>query len=224
MSDGFNDDTGNEAGQERAIIGTKLAFSNEAEWLSGDDEPVSPDLVLCPLKVRRVYQKWVDQSPVETHFLEDGEKCPDLDAMNAECPKSEWSKDFSGNPRGPWQFQNLLRLTNLQSMEKYTYPTNTVGGNIAIDELKDAVKTRRLLGGSESIYPLVKLTSTHMNTRFGGRERPKFEIVSWIGFGPGGRTLGGPKPPPLLGDNSIAVEHDDDPRSDDDMGGDGIPY
>jgi hypothetical protein len=224
MSDGFNDDTGSDAGQERAIIGIKLTFSNEAEWLGSDDEPVPPDLVLCPLKIRRVYQKWIDQNPVETHFLEGGEKCPDLDVLNAECPKSEWSKDFSGNPRGPWQYQNLVRLKDLKSMQSYTYPTNTIGGNVAIAELKEATQTRRLLAGSENIYALVKLTDTFMNTKFGGRQRPKFEIVGWAGFGSGDRALTGPKPLPLLGDNSVAVEHDDDPRSDDDMKGDGIPF
>src|SRR5271155_5506586 len=116
MSDGFNDDIGNDAGLERAIIGVKLTFSNEAEWLGSDDEPVSADLILCPLKIRRVYQKWIDQLSVdgETYFLQDGEACPDLDAMNATCPKSEWSKDFSGNPRGPYQFQNLVRFTDLR--------------------------------------------------------------------------------------------------------------
>ena len=185
-SDGFDD--ADEGGQQsaRVIQGTKIAFSNDGKWVNDDDEVVPAGLELVAVKICRVLQKWAaaDKPPAETKFLEPGEH-PDVEAFNAACPESEWSEDLNGKLRGPWRQQNVVYLVDMATMQKYTYPTGTVGGGICIHELKDAVRLMRQFRGP-GVFPVVSLANTFMNTRFGGRQRPQFKILRWITFGPDG--------------------------------------
>jgi hypothetical protein len=188
--DGF-DDTSDGDLFPRVIQGTLVRFGNDGAWKDSDDEKIPEGLELVVNSIGRVVQKWINQSPVETTFLQPSEKCPDIEALNAACPKSEWGEDFNGNPRGPWQVQQVVYLVNLETMQKFTFPTSTTGGGIAIGELKDAVQLMRRYRGA-GVYPVVRLTSRHMHTRFGGRERPFFQILRWISFD----QSGGPALPP----------------------------
>jgi hypothetical protein len=88
-------------------------------------------------------------------------------------------------------------LLNLETMDRYSYATGTVGGNIAIRELVDKTKWTRKLRGP-NIYPRIALRDVFMNTRFGGRQRPNFEIRGWVQLGDDGvKALPTPKPTPL---------------------------
>lgn len=78
--------------------------------------------------------------------------------------------------------QHIVYLLNIDTMDRYSIPTGTVGGGIAVRELVDRTKWMRRLRG-DGAYPVIKLTSVHMNTRFGGRDRPFFQIVKWIKLG-----------------------------------------
>ena len=131
------------------------------------------------VNVLRIYQKWIDQQPVETRVLAPGERVPDIEALNEAAPKTEWSKDFNGNPRGPWQFQYIVYLLDPNTMDKYTFPTGTVGGAIAVRELADKVKWMRRIRG-DKVCAVVTLSNIFMNTRFGGRQRPHFVVKRWV--------------------------------------------
>ena len=76
-------------------------------------------------------------------------------------------------------------------MDRYTFPTGTVGGQIAVRELVDKTKWMRKLRGA-NVYPVTTLSDTFMPTRFGGRQRPHFEIKRWISFGPDEKALSDP--------------------------------
>jgi hypothetical protein len=119
---------------------------------------------------------------------------PDIGELNAACPKSEWGVDLNKNPCGPWQNSTVLYLIDLSSMEKFTFPTSTIGGSIAVREIVDKTKTmRRFRGGN--VYPVVRLRSKVMKTKFGKRPRPHFEVQRWITLG-GGGSEGRAVPPP----------------------------
>jgi hypothetical protein len=195
--DGF-DDAGDEGQQFLRIIrGLKIAFTNDSVWVDGNDEKLPADLELVAVQTCRVLQKWIDQAPDHdaTRFLAPGEHV-DVEQLNEACPRSEWSEDLNGKPRGPWQLQSVVYLVDLTTMQKYTFPTGTVGGGIAIGELKDAVKLMRKFRGP-SVYPVIALSNAFMNTRFGGRQRPALKILRWIAFGPEGTALP-PTSPSLL--------------------------
>jgi hypothetical protein len=191
--DGFDSDA-DEAQNRRVIQGTRLAFTNDFEWVNNDDEPVSRDRELIMVDRVRVLQKWIDQKPLEPRFLEPNEKWPDVEAMNKAAPQSEWREGPNGL-QGPWSCQWVIYLIDPQTLDKFTYPTNTTGGHIAIGDISDRIKNMRRFRG-EHVYPVVTLSDTFMNTRFGGRQRPHFEVKRWVKLGGGGGEVEALPPPP----------------------------
>jgi hypothetical protein len=147
---------------------------------------------LIAIDILRIVQKWIDQKPVETIIVPPGEKFPDVKAMNEAAPKSEWRENLNGEMIGPWQMQYILSLLDAHSLDKFTVPTSTIGGGIACRELADKVAWMRKHKGS-NVSAVIKLADKFMNTRFGGRQRPHFNIVRWIGFD-GAGALPAPKP------------------------------
>lgn len=156
-----------------------------------------PAVELVAVDILRIVQRWKDQLPAETVILEPGQKFPDVEAMNDALPKSEWVEGPDGKMRGPWQTQYIVHLLNLETMDRYSYPTGTVGGGIAVRDLADKTKWIRRLRGAH-VYPVVALSSTFMPTRFGGRQRPSFLIKSWINLGGDGEALPAPSQPTLI--------------------------
>jgi hypothetical protein len=155
------------------IQGAVVKFTNEVTWVTRDGAELTPDLELVAVDVARVVQKWRDQQPVETRILEPGEKFPDLEELNNKTPRSEWTEGPDGKPRGPWQAQHIVYLLNPATVDKYSFPTGTTGGAIAVRELVDKTNwMRRYRGGH--VYPVVSLSDTFMNTKFGGRSAHTF--------------------------------------------------
>src|SRR6516162_6894080 len=164
------------------IQGNLVKFSNEAMWVTRDGDELSADLELVAVDVGRVVQKWQDQQPVDTIILQPHQKFPDVEEMNEKVPKEEWVEGPDGKPRGPWQAQHILYLLDLKTMDKFTFPTGTTGGRIAVGELRDKLVSMRQLRGP-GVYPLVSLGDTFMKTKWGGRQRPHFQIVRWVRLG-----------------------------------------
>ena len=163
------------------IVGTVLKFSNEAEWVTRDEEKLPADRELIATDIVRVVQKWIDQVPVETRVLEPGEKFPDLEALNEAAPKDEWTEGPNGL-RGPWQAQYVVHLLDPKTMDRFSFATGTVGGGIAVRDLRDKVIWMRRVRG-QNVFAVVTLCDRHMKTRFGGRQRPHFVVVRWIALG-----------------------------------------
>jgi len=178
------------------IQGNLVKFSNEATWVTRDGDELSTDLELVAVDIGRVVQKWSDGQPVETIILEPHQKFPDVEEMNEKVPKKEWVEGPDGNMRGPWQAQHILYLLDPKTMDKYTFPTGTTGGRIAIRELVDKTTWMRRLRGP-NVYAVVLPSDTFMNTKWGGRQRPHFKIVRWVSLGgEGGQVEALPPPPP----------------------------
>jgi hypothetical protein len=182
---GFEDAVeGAEEQSSRGIQGL-VKFTNEALWITRDGEELSGKLELIAANIERVVQKWAkdNSAPVETRILGPGEKFPDVDKLNGETPKSEWVKGPDGKPRGPWQNEYRVYLLDITTMDRHTFITATIGGGIAVRELRDKTMWMRKFRGAH-VYPIVTLGDVFMNTRFGGRQRPHFVIKRWITLGP----------------------------------------
>jgi hypothetical protein len=197
------------------IQGTLVKFTNEAEWTTRDGDPLPADLEPVIVDVARVVQRWEDQQPVETIILEPHQLFPNIDGMNSKVPKEERGEGLDGKPRGPWQAQHIVYWLDLNTMDKYTFPTGTNGGRRAIRDLRDKLVWMRKLRGA-NVYPVVTLSDTFMPTQFGGRQRPHFVIKRWVNLDDGGNLL----PPPTDGDSSAekAQEHADVPRTKEQIG------
>jgi hypothetical protein len=206
---------GDDRPQGGAVIqGVIVKFSNEGKWITGDDDELSSNLELVAVDAARIVQKWIDQKPEQTIFVAPGQKFPDVKEMNEKAPRSEWRENLNGEMVGPWQMQHVLYLVDLQTLDKYTYPTSTTGGSIAIRELCDKVKwMRRRRPDANAV---VTLSDVHMNTRFGGRQRPHFLIKRWIGLD-GEGALSTPKPLALEGGAAGLVHEVKEPSLKEDL-------
>jgi len=202
-TDGFN--AVDEAGGSGLIKGEKIKFSNAGEWLNGDTV-IAADREFIVIKLLKATQKWSDAKPVETMIIADDAYFPDIETLNAEAPPEEKHEAF-GKTVGPWQNVIITYLICPASMEAFCWPTSTMGGFRAIQELKDATRRARMLRG-DNLFPRVTLGDKFMNTVYGGRQRPFFVIK---GFEPIGDA-----PPPALTKPA--------PDSNSDMGGDSIPH
>jgi|SRR5215831_15137893 len=187
---GFEDDVeGTEQTESRGVIrGVCVKFTNEATWVTSDGEELPLTLEPIVVDIARVVQRWKDQRPIETMVLAPGQKIPDIKALNAEVPQKEWEEGPDGKPRGPWQAQFIVYLLNQETMDRYTFPTGTTGGAIAVRDLVDRTVWMRRFRGP-SVFPVVRLKDVFMRTRFGGRQRPHFEIVRWVKLGDDGTAL-----------------------------------
>jgi hypothetical protein len=175
--DGCDDD----GGTASIIKGVKIKFTNEGEWETADGTAIAPNREFVVVQIDKAVQKWQDQTPVKTIPVAPDEKFPNVDELNAAEPREFWSAPF-GVERGPWQRCYVVYLLDLQSMQVFTYPTSTNGGSRAVQDLRNATRLARRLRGP-GIYPRVRLIDVHMNTRYGGRQRPAFEIVGYEKLG-----------------------------------------
>jgi hypothetical protein len=158
IEDGFEDETETtQDGERRVIQGTRVTFSNDGVWITANEEELPENIELIAVERVAVIQKWgADQKPLETKWLAVGEKI-DVDALNEATPNAEWREDINGKPVGPWQRQQVVYLLDFNTMEKYTYVTSTVGGNMCVADLLDRVKTMRRLKGVQ-VYAVVTPT------------------------------------------------------------------
>jgi hypothetical protein len=209
--DGFDNYTDQVEGEDKSeqqglIRGSRVAFTNTAEWeIAIEGDVIEPDVKLIVVDIVRTVVKWgADKGPPEqTIVVPPGQPFPDIEAMNNAIPKDQWRQGLAGL-QGPWQAQQLVVMIEPRSMNTFTYVTSTIGGGIAVRDLVDKVKMMRRYRGQVS--PVVTLADTLFKTRFGERRRPHFNIVDWVSMGgnePQPAAL--PAPPSGSGSNAAPV-------------------
>ena len=200
--DGFTDEAEGEDQDRfvggRVIQGTRINFTNEAIWVDAAKEKLPSDLELIVVDIGRVVQKWgkdnLPSGPPIT--LEPNQKFPDINALNEKCPKNEWRERF-GKLEGPYQAQYVVYLWDPVTMNKYTWPTSTIGGHICVAELAEKTQMMRRFKKQQRLYAIVKLSSTLMSKRY-NRQRPDVIIQRWITLD-GNTSLSATETPAITG-------------------------
>jgi hypothetical protein len=155
--DGFEDGVEGQEEQRAGISEMFASFTNQETYLiRSSDTELSSDTEYLVVAIDLEVIKWADGKP-DRRLLAPGEKFSNIDSLNLEAPRSEWSEG-PGGLRGPWQRQFLLRLLNPATMGRITFVTHTVGGGIAVKDLVARVKWMRRYRG-ENVFPVVTLTS-----------------------------------------------------------------
>jgi hypothetical protein len=216
--DGFADFTDEVEGEDNtstgssAIQGSKIKFLDPDWWLNGVKITHQQFTVVG---VANVVNKWgSDNKLLVSRVLEPGEKFPDFDKLNAECPKSEWRMAF-GQLVGPWSGQHLLYMIDkLYNPYTWASPTTTVGSAIAVRNLVEQINRVRRFRG-EHVYPLVELSHVHFpNAYKSDRERPDLKIIDWVRFGDGGNLVSSsPNTPALTGPTTATPEPKAEPKA-----------
>jgi hypothetical protein len=170
---------------QRMIQGIRIKFTNDAnnpKWTNAQGVALDPQLRLIVVELKRVVNKWPVNlgPPLETKEVAPGQPWPNIKKLNAACPTSEWRTDQNGNPKGPYEAQRLAYLLDPVTLDKYTYPTTTIGGTRALSELADKIAWAQKYKGP-GVRPLVQLSTIWMPTRHHGRMRPHFIVLpDWI--------------------------------------------
>jgi hypothetical protein len=184
---GFTDEFEGGDQDERTIEGMKIKFTNEAVWVDAAEEPLPSELELIVAKVKRYAVKWGNKEgpPLENKLIPDGQKFPDLKAWNEKCPKHEWRERF-GQLLGPWEAQHIIYMWDPATMNKYTWPTSTIGGHICVADIVEKTCMKRSLQKVQC-YAVVKLRSMLMSKKY-NRQRPHLVVLRWVTLG-GGEVL-----------------------------------
>jgi hypothetical protein len=180
VGDGYDD---NGDADDRLIQGTIIRCV-DGHWSAKDGTMLSSDLRLVALSTAAALQRWKDRKPIETLIKALGKPLPDLEALNAKIPKTEWEMGLGGVKRAPWVRQHIVYLLNPLNASIFTFINSTAGAALAVSRLKDRVKMMRLLRGNR-VVPIVKLDTKPMPTQFGMKVRPEFTINEWRDLGGG---------------------------------------
>lgn len=192
----------------RLIKGLLSKWSSETGWVDRDGAAL-PEQHLV-IKIGEALQRWQDGKPSVITDL----PLPNEDDLNAGIPQSEWELDMTGKPRPPWQ--HIVTVVSIDPVGGgfFTYIGNTIGGHIAVDALKEAVISMRMLKRSK-VSPIVKLGERPMKTRFGLKSRPSFDIVGWrepdnndaaLGQAPEPQRIAAPIPEQAQPQGSITID------------------
>jgi hypothetical protein len=165
------------------LPGTRMKFDNTGAWITHPDGVAYTGKKVIVVNNRRVLVKWIGNMPVETEELAPGAPWPDVEARNDAAGKEEWREDLNGVLVGPWQAQRILEFFDPTTLTRLSWPTATIGGRIAINDLIDKVRWMAKFHRDQAIYPLVVLCSKTMRTSFGPRPRPHFEVRQWVRLG-----------------------------------------
>jgi hypothetical protein len=200
ISDHYDDGFSDLEPSDRIIQGSFLKFTEQGKWVEVGLS-VPSGLRLLAIETTTVLQRWKDQKVVDVITER---PFPNIDELNEAVPKEEWETDRNGQLRKPYQHTWLLYLLNPATMEKYTFVSSTVGGRIAVSELKDAVAFMRRYR-EESTLAVVELSSKPMRTRFGERPRPFFKILEWRAAGRGAQSLPTTSPKQIAAAPAVAA-------------------
>jgi hypothetical protein len=166
--------------QSNPIVGATIKFTNDYHWVIDDTDEIDPARKFLVWKVVPTRVKW-GSSPLIVEVLEPGED-PRIAELNGAC-RDEWrpSRFKPGELEGPWQFRFLVQAADLMTMDVFTYPTATVGGCIAVEELKGKTSRMRKMCGDDELRPIVTFDRAPFHTRYDpDRLRPRLAVQAFL--------------------------------------------
>jgi hypothetical protein len=181
VDDGFN-----KSNQEDRLIRGIIVRCVDGLWKDSDNNPIPSESRWVAWAASECLRQWKNKLPVKTLVKKPGIPLPDLDELNTEIPQREWETGIDGKPRPPWVRQRIVYLLNTESGAELTFISGTTGAAIATEALRNKTANMRMLRGAR-VMPIVTLSNKLMQTNFGSRLRPEFQIEEW-------RELGAPSP------------------------------
>jgi hypothetical protein len=175
-------------GAERILKGDLLKFS-DGHWLVGREAlPMKQDVRLVVMATAAAWVKWEGGKPVRYIVRQAGVPFPEREELG-DLDESKWEPGPDDKPRDPWQSTRFVHLTNPETASLFTFTTTSWGGRGAVIDLADAIVRYR--GARPGAHPVVVLQSAPMQTKFGKKWRPVFQIVDWVGGTDGVGSGGG---------------------------------
>jgi hypothetical protein len=176
---------------DQFICGTFARWNENSGWVDSDKLPLPSTMLV--MGTTTILQKWKAGKVAvkSTHPL------PNADELNAAIPKAEWEPDLTGKPTPPWKLNYVAYMVDLNTGAIFTYANHTRGAKRAVRQLEEQIAVMRMLR-SENVLPIVRLEKRPMNTDFGMKSRPHFQIIDWRAPGGGGPKVTPQLPPPQI--------------------------
>jgi hypothetical protein len=168
---------------DRIIIGVFYQYiDNRGGWILHESKAPAPkDHNILGLGTRRAVQRFVDGRPEVVAEIPGGPELPDIDDLNAQIPREEWSIGLTGQPEAPWKKEFVFYGLDITDLRVITYSNSTIGATRAVTDLEERWEWARALYGAD-VRPVVRLGEGPFPTAFGERKRPIFEISGWRVF------------------------------------------
>jgi hypothetical protein len=157
--------------------------------------------------------RWGDKKVIERRIRRPGEPWQSAAERNDALPKTEWvMSEFTGVLEGPIRDNYAVELLNLRDGSKYIFSNSTWGHQQCFFDLRERVRSMRLLRG-EQVYAIVSPSTAPMKTRYGITQRPHLEIVGWRTFGPTPAAITAPLGEPVDELSTAEIINDDWPEN-----------
>jgi hypothetical protein len=181
-----------------------LKFDTD-HFVTREGEVIGPERELIVLGLKKIVQKFVAKRLMETIVVPDGQKAPDIKAMNGSAPREEWGPGLDGQPTGPYSLVLVLKLLDAATMDCFAFVAKSIGGAIAIGDLSDKTKIMRRFRGLVSPVVSCGVTNFPIKRLNIVRKRPDFRVLRWVTLGDGfDQKLPPPKPPKQLEQAPVA--------------------
>jgi hypothetical protein len=176
------------------IIGAMVKFVDR-DFIADKTEKLPEGITLVCLSTVTAWVKWAEGKPAEHRVTRAGQGHPRReDLPDQDQNKWEIDQKFTGKPQDPWHDSRYVHMICPKTGRDFTFVTDTYGGRAAVGDLKTAItNVRRARPGA---VPMVRYAWKMMQTNYGPRPRPLFDIVEWRDGGP---TTNQPEPMKIEG-------------------------
>jgi hypothetical protein len=190
--------------------GARIMKFNSGVYATTAGEVITANREFYLMGLLKIVQKFVGQKLITSFVVPSHDPIPDLKKMNAEAPQEEWGVNrFNGTPQGPWSYLLVLKLRDVDTLDRYVFITNSKGGGLAVSDLTDKIKWVRGLKGKNMTAVVICEPGVRFKSGYNpaGVLRPSFHIVKYA------RLIGEENSPALLpapetnSPPTVTVEH-----------------
>jgi hypothetical protein len=159
-----------------SLIKGRIMKFVDSRYMVGDEHiPEATRVAVAGAAV--AWYHWKDAKPAEIIVKQTGVPFP-LRSELGDNDETEWAAGPGGDKQDPWQMNHMLYFADMNSGATYTFTTTSIGGRMAVDDLKDAIRNYRMQ--HPGAKPVISLGTTPWKTKYGKRLRPNFRIAEWI--------------------------------------------
>jgi hypothetical protein len=165
-----------EPGAGSLIQGKMVRFKDDSFLIGGTDHMPEDVKRLTVVSMLTLWTKWCDGKP--THVVTPtGQVHPQREEMG-DLDQDEWEAGLDGRPSDPWRDSRHVVMVHDASAQVFTFVTATVGGRIAVSNLKSQIALYRRV--HKHACPVIELGRADMKTKVGVKQRPDLRVVGWL--------------------------------------------
>lgn len=159
----------------------ELLKCTDGRWsLHASGEEFLPGKTMLVAKYERLIRRWFADGPSDIVETADA-PLPDVIALNAEVPRSEWGTDLNGDEEPPFKVNYRVYLINPEDGGTYQIVNCTWGAEQMYGQIRSKIENMHAMTG-RNLWPMCELRSQSVNRRL-GKLGPALKPVKWFEIG-----------------------------------------